>query len=119
MPTERRRIIFSDDEIVSAALAHCRATGIRVPDAEVEELSIETDKDCGLLLTFAVGSPDQIDEVGIDAGNVLTALVSYCRMQSIPLPKAAAKRLEPRNGALSMVCDLQLRRGSVTSTIAA
>jgi hypothetical protein len=119
MPTERRRIIFSDDEIVSAALAHCRASGIPVPDAGVEELSIETDNDCGLLLTFAVTSPDQFDEVRLDADNVLAALVSYCRMQSIPLPKAAAKNLDPRDGALSMVFDMERRRGSVANTIAA
>ena len=87
MPTERRRIIFSDDEIVSAALAHCRATGVPIPDAEVEEQLIETDSDCGLILTFAVSSPDQIDEVRLDADSVLTALISYCRMQSIPLPR--------------------------------
>ena len=119
MPTERRRIIFSDDEIVSAALAHCRASGIPVPDADVEELSIETDDHCGLLLTFAVDTPDQIDEVRIDADSLLAALVSYCRTQSVPLPNAAVKRLDPRDGALSMVFELQRQRGSVTSTIAA
>ena len=119
MPTERRRIIFSANEIVSAALAHCRATGIPVPDADVQELCIGTDTDCGLLLTFAVDTPDQIDEVRIDADNVLAALVSYCRTQSVPLPNAAAKRLDPRDGALSMVFELQRQRGSVTSTIAA
>ncbi len=119
MPTERRRIIFSDDEIVSAALAHCRATGVPIPDAEVEEQLIETDSDCGLILTFAVSSPDQIDEVRLDADSVLTALISYCRMQSIPLPRSAAKRLDPLGDALSMVFDMQRPRGSVTSTIAA
>lgn len=119
MPTERRRIIFSDDEIVAAALSHCRAAGIPVPDAEVETLSVATDGDCRLLLTFSVSSPEQSDEVRLDAGHVLTALISYCRIQSIPLPKAASKRLEPLDGAVSMVFDMQRQRGSVTTTIAA
>lgn len=119
MPTERRRIIFSDDEIVSAALFHCRTAGIPVPDAEIETQSVATDGDCGLLMTFAVSSPDQIDEVRLDADCLLKALISYCRMQSIPLPKAAMKRLDPQDGAISMVFDMQRQRGSVTSTIAA
>lgn len=119
MPTERRRIIFSDDEIVSAALSHCRMAGIPVPDAEVEKQTISTDGDCRLLLTFAVSSPDQVDEVRLDANGVLTALIEYCRVHSIPLPKAASKRLEPQDGAVSMVFDMQRLRGSVTRTIAA
>ena len=119
MPTERRRIIFSDEEIVSAALSHCRATGIPVPDAGVEKQTIATDGDYRLLLTFAVSSPDQIDEVQLDADSILTALIAYCRVQSIPLPKTAAKRLDSQNGALSMVFDMQRQRGSVTCTIAA
>lgn len=119
MPTERRRIIFSDDEIVSAALSHCRTVGIPVPDAEVENQAIATDGDCCLLLTFAVSSPDQIDEVQMDADSLLTALIEYCRVHAIPLPKAASKRLDPQDGALSMVFDMQRCRGSMTRTIAA
>ncbi|MFT5486978.1 MAG: hypothetical protein ACI9JL_001312 [Paracoccaceae bacterium] len=119
MPTERRRIIFSDDEIVSAALSHCRTTGIPVPDAEVEKQTIATDGDCHLLLTFAVSSPDQIDEVRLDADSVLSALIEYCRVHAVPLPKAASKRLDPQDGAVSMVFDMQRQRGSVVRTIAA
>lgn len=119
MPTERRRIIFSDDEIVSAALSHCRTAGIAVPDAKVENQTIATDDDCRLLLTFAVSSPDQIDEVQLDADSVLTALIAYCRVHAIPLPIAATKRLDPLDGAVSMVFDMQRPRSSVTRTIAA
>ena len=119
MPTERRRIMFSDDEVVDAALAHCRATGIPVPDADVEHRRIADSGDCGLVLTFAVSSPDQADEVNLDANAMLTALVAFCRMQSIPLPKAAAKRLEIHDEAVSMVFEMKRPRGSVKCTLAA
>jgi hypothetical protein len=119
MPTERRRIIFSDNEVAAAVLSFCRATGVPVPDAKVERQSRNTENDFCLLLTFAVGSPDQIDELELDAETVLNALVSYCRMQSIPLPKAAAKRLERHDGALSMVFEMNRDRGSVSRTLAA
>jgi hypothetical protein len=119
MPTERRRIIFSDDEVVDAALSYCRATGIAVPDAEIDERSVATDTDCSLVLTFAVASPDQRDEVEMGGDSVLNALVAFCRMQSIPLPKSAAKRLEAYDGAVSMVFDMKRERGSVNRTLAA
>lgn len=119
MPTERRRIIFADDEVVDAALSYCRATGIPVPDADVDGQSIATDTDCSLVLTFAVASPDQHDEVEMGSDSVLNALVSFCRMQSIPLPKSAAKRLEAHAGAVSMVFDMKRERGSVNGTLAA
>lgn len=119
MPTERRRIIFSDDEVAAAALSFCRATGIPVPDAAVERQSHNTENECGLFLIFAVESPDQIDELELDAEAVLNALIAYCRMQSIPLPKAAAKRLERHDGAVSMVFEMNRDRGSVSCTLAA
>ena len=119
MPTERRRIIFSDQEIVSAALSYCRSTGIAVPDAEVETMEIALDGDCGLDLTFAVSSPELSDQVSMDPKTLLNALVAYCRVGAIPLPKAASKRLEAKEGALSMVFDMCRDRGSVNCTLAA
>jgi hypothetical protein len=119
MPTERRRIIFSDQEIVSAALSYCRSTGIPVPDADVEKIDIAMDGDCGLDLTFAVPSQELSDQVSLDADTLLNALVAYCRVSAIPLPKAASKRLEAKEGALSMVFDMCRDRGSVKCTLAA
>lgn len=119
MPTERRRIIFSDGEVVDAALAYCRATGIPVPDAEVEHRNIADSDDCSLTVKFAVSSPELPDEVAIGGADLLTALIAFCRMQSIPLPKAAAKRLELHTGAVSMVFEMKRQRGSVNCTLAA
>ncbi len=119
MPIERRRIIFSHDEVVNAVLGHCRLSGIALPDAEVEGVDIAMDGDCSVQLTFAVESPEQADQVCIDAEAVLNAVIGFCRMRSIPLPRAAAKRLEPMDGELSMVFDMRRKRGSVRKSLAA
>ncbi len=119
MPLERRRIIFSDDEVVSAALAHCKSSGIAIPDAAVEAADVAIDEDCSLTMTFAVTSPDQSDEVHIDSETLLQALVSFCRVAAVPLPRAASKRLEPMDGALSMVFHTDRVRGSVKCSAAA
>lgn len=119
MPIERRRILFSDDEIVEAAIAHCKATGIALPNADVEEFHIDDRAGCALTLTFAVTSPDQVDELRLDPGTLLSALVAFCRVTAIPLPRAPSKRLEPKDGALSMVFDTDRLRGSVRCCIAA
>ncbi len=119
MPLERRRIIFTEAEIVSAALAYCKSSGIAVPDARVEAADVAIESDCSLTMTFAVTSPDQADEVRIDSETLLQALVSYCRIVAVPLPRAAAKRLEPMDGALSMVFHTDRARGSVSCSAAA
>lgn len=119
MPTEQRRIIFADDEIVTAVLSYCRIGGIALPDADVEKLDIALDTDCSVRLTFSVTSPDLPDEVFLDADTVMSALIGYCRLRSIPLPRVAAKRLEPADGTLSMVFEMQRRRGSVSESLAA
>ena len=119
MPTEQRRIIFADDEIVTAAVTHCRLSGISLPDADVEDLDIALDTDCSVRLTFDVESPDLADEVLLDPDTVMCALIGYCRLCSIPLPRVAAKRLEPIDGALAMVFDMARRRGSLGECLAA
>lgn len=119
MPIERRRILFSDDEIVEAAIAHCRRSGIAVPQADVESVEIDTDSDCALTLTFAVELPDQSDELRLDSDTLLSALISYCRLSAVPLPRAADKRLERKDGALTMVFSTDRLRGSVNCSFAA
>lgn len=119
MPSERRRILFTDDEIVEAVISHCRATGIAVPHADVESLEIDRDSDCALTLTFAVASPDQSDQIHVDSDTLLAALVSYCRLAAIPLPRAIRKHLEPKDGCLSMVISTDRPRGSVKCSFAA
>lgn len=119
MPVERRRILFSDDEIIAATLSHCRATGIAIPEAEVEELDVDTESGCGLTLTFAVSSPEQFDEISIDPDTLMLALIALCRLYCIPLPRAASKRIERKDGALSMVFVTDRARGSVNCSVAA
>lgn len=119
MPIERRRIIFSEDEVISAILIHCRHSGIPLPDAEVDGLDIAMDEDCSVALSFAVSSPGEPDQVCLDAETVLSAAIGYCRMRSIPLPRAATKRLEPMNGDLSMVFDMRRTTGWPRRSLAA
>lgn len=119
MPVERRRIIFSEDEVISAMLNHCRHSGIPLPDAEVEGLDIAMEEDCSVALTFAVTSPEEPDEVCLDAETVLNAVIGFCRMRSIPLPRAAIKRLEPMKGDLSMVFDMRRTSGWPRRSLAA
>lgn len=119
MPIERRRILFSDDEVVAAAVSHCRATGIAVPDAEVEDVDVCLTPGCAVTLTFAVSSPDQADELSIDTDTLVSALISFCRLNAIPLPKAPHKHIEPKDGLLSMVFNTDRLRGSVQCIAAA
>ena len=77
------------------------------------------EKRTGLTLTFAVDSPDQVDELYIDCPTLLSALVSFCRLTAIPLPRTTPKRLEPKDGTLSMVFDTDRLRGSVNCSHAA
>ena len=87
-----------------------------MPDTQIARHSPNAEKGCGLFLIFAVGSPDQTDELELDADAVLNALIAYCRILSIPLPQAAAKRLERHGDAVSMVFEISRDRGSLKRT---
>ena len=102
VPVESRRIDFSTDEVISAAVGYCHEAHIPVPTADCQDFSIGADPRRRLTLTFAVDSPVDLDEVVLSDEQLLDALVRFCRVNEIPLPSEAAKGVKWRNGTLSM-----------------
>ena len=101
MPVETRRLTFSRPEIIAAALDYCRRGRVARPLADLDGIELDTDQERSLRLRFRVacGEPD---EVVLAAGDVIEALVSFCRFGGVPLPNEAQKFLEIENGELVM-----------------
>jgi len=63
MAFESRRLIFSQDELISAALDFCRHDRIALPDAEVEGVEFVSNAEPSLILLFRVKRPMDQDQV--------------------------------------------------------
>lgn len=98
MPVETRRLTFSRPEIIAAALDYCGRGRIARPAADLDGIELDADPARSLRLRFRVMSPVEPDEIVLGAGEVIEALVSFCRFAGVPLPNETEKHLEVENG---------------------
>ena len=102
MPVETRRLTFSRAEIIQAALDYRGHGRVARPAADLEAVELDADPRRALTLRFRVASPVEPDELVLDAGDVIEALVSFCRFGGVPLPNETKKNLAIENGELVM-----------------
>ena len=109
MPVETRRLTFSRPEIIAAALDYCGRGCIARPEADLDGIELNPDPRRLLRLRFRVASPVEPDEVILGTGEVIEALVSFCRFGGVPLPNKIEKRIEIDDEQLVMFFRIERR----------
>jgi len=109
MPTELRRIVFTNEELRVALDNYMMRKGTPLPPGVI--ISVKISGADGSSITVAVrGSWDGIsNSVEIPARHVGAALIRYCKMSKIPLPKSAGKSLTTSGDYLAL--DIKSARG--------
>lgn len=107
MSVEMRRLVFSRDELISAALEHFHRERIAVPDADVETIEITNGINPSLTVHFHVASPIEQDRVEISGRSLISAMDGFCERHGIPLPRGNQKQLGCANGELAMFYRVQ------------
>ena len=102
MAFESRRLIFSQDELIAAALEFCRHDRIPLPDADVEGVEFVSQSDPALTLIFRVSCPMDIDRVTLSHAQLVSALALFCKSKEIPLPLSAEKQVRCENGKVAL-----------------
>ena len=95
MPREDRRIIFSFEETYKAIYALCVQKEMRKPPPGNIAV-IDVDPDDKKKLTFKINNMQENSEHVVDYSRdfLAAALMLFCRSQSIPISKKAAKSVE-------------------------
>ncbi len=109
MPVETRRLTFSRPEFIAAALDYCGRGRIAHPEADLDGIELNADPRRLLRLRFRVASPVEPDEVVLGTGEMIEALVSFCRFGGVPLPNETEKSLEIDNEQLVMYFRIERR----------
>ncbi len=109
MAYESRNIVFSEEELVSAALDYCRHARIAVPDASIEHLDISAAPEPSVVLRFRVGCPMDIDQIAVAGKPLVAALVRFCNQHEIPLPRNSEKILRCESGKITMHLEIKHR----------
>ncbi len=109
MAFESRRLIFSREEMISAALDYCRHDRIALPDAEIERVEFVADEVPSLILNYRVSCPMEPDQVALSGEQLIDAIARFCKRKEIPLPQSAKKRVQCENGEFVLQFEMSHR----------
>ena len=109
MAFESRRLIFSQDELILAALDFCRHDRIALPDAEVEGVEFVSNAEPSLILLFRVKRPMDQDQVVLSGPQLINALARFCKSKEILLPLSCEKQVCCENGEITLQFEMRHR----------
>src|SRR3954467_8090639 len=92
MPSELRRIVFSNDELRQALDAYYLGIGKSLPVGYVRSARFAADP-AQIVITIYDRREDQTHEAALNAAQVAAALIKFCFAHRIPIPKHAQKSL--------------------------
>jgi hypothetical protein len=109
LATELRQVTFTQSELLTAVLAHCRATRRNTPYGGGATCAVNEDASVTVRLeAFNVETDAKsIVQVELDRNEVGAALLRYCMAMRIPLPKRSQKSLQVTGDALAMVTRME------------
>jgi len=111
MPTERRQIILSTDEVLQAIQAYRRMAPEFLPRGSILGFRLDGPEAPGgapaltVSVEMAYGRTHQATEVRAEEADVLQMLIRCCVENNIPIPRRGAKRAALVGGALALLID--------------
>jgi hypothetical protein len=92
MPTEVRRLVFSNDELYAALDQYLARTGTSLPSGSIVRMCTDAVHDV-VKIDVSRGDRGSVDTIELQARQVGGALISYCITNQIPLPRGFVKSL--------------------------
>jgi len=93
MLVERKEILYSDAELRAAVIDYCLRHEVALPNADIEAFTVKTDDAGDVSIEISYKSPHEGQIITINQSQVAAALINYCRLMKIPLPKIGLKSL--------------------------
>ncbi len=94
MPTEMRRIVFSNEELMNAINFFNSPNIPKLPEGVITVASVDPDDKSNIVLKFTSYNRDAERNIVISVANLGAVLVSYCIKNKIPMSKKASKSLK-------------------------
>jgi len=107
VPQELRKIVFNNEELMSAAYDYCLRTDVRIPQVPIDEIIIGEADNAVLTLKFATVDASDQKEFALSRDQVGAALIKYCSANNIPMARMAKKILKVDKGEISLMVSIQ------------
>jgi hypothetical protein len=91
MPTELRRIVFTNSELHEALDANLAHGTAKFPSASLDSVRFVDDRENEIVVTTSVGG-DTVETV-LGTARVAAALIKFCMATGVRLPRAAKKSI--------------------------
>lgn len=101
MATETRTIIFDQSELRQAAAAYCIRKCIKVPSAQLSSVLAEQE-DIGIVRLKFSGQDRSKTEVTLSYSQMAAAIIQYCGVVGVPLPRFSRKYLAPAGDGIAL-----------------
>ncbi len=102
MPVELRRLIFSEEELQAALINYALRSDMRLPNANIHSLQVYEKDGISVMLKFPANADGKAREVIFSEAHLAAAIILYCRVQDIPVPRDARKVLSHNKNSVSM-----------------
>ena len=94
MPTEMRRIVFSNDELLNAINFFNSPNIPKLSDGKIASASVDKDDNTNIILKFISYNRDEERNIAISISILAAILISFCIKYKIPMSKKAGKTLK-------------------------
>ena len=94
MPTEMRRIVFSNEELMNALNLFNSPNIPKLSEGRIAAASVDPDDKSNIILKFISYNRDEGRDIVISISNLGAVLISFCIKNKIPMSKKAGKTLK-------------------------
>ena len=94
MPTEIRRLVFSNDELVEALRAYSESSNEKIPEGKVRTCTVVDDRKTAVTLEIENRFTQEVYQVNLRHEFVGAALLGFCFDSGIPVPRDSEKSLQ-------------------------
>lgn len=103
MPSEKRKVIFAQDEVIKAVVAYDQHGGLKVlPPGEIVKVALGGNSEPNLVLSILDPSSGNCKTATLEATYLAAAMLKFCFDHKIPIPRRASKSVEIVDGGLAL-----------------
>ena len=103
MPTETRRICFSNAEVADAIEHFAKATKFPMPPGKIAECKIDAHGPLMAALTVRHMAEGSSRIARFDKNTIAAALIRFCIEKKIPIPRSAEKSVEAQGDGVALI----------------
>jgi hypothetical protein len=102
MPAEYRTLVFAHEEVRSALIDYSIRVKRTFPYGEVVQAEFRGEEGDAVELVVRSDLYDEVNRVRLEPAFVAAALIRYCFLQRVPLPRQATKSLAVEQGQICL-----------------